>query len=1041
MCTNQPPPAPGPAPEPKSREECWDIWRGNLHDPTNYRRNDARYIPGAREIQWAAWQKNPYTSFMEKQSGLAPVYQFPGRADIDQAEYLLSAILSKSWKENFKYVGGKLSEDPRFVVVERYKNKPIEDAFPDPFKDIDISLPCVQQAGGAPTPNRFPWRFNYDPKPEVYFNSCYPESPPDSPPDCSPRWYNLPADQNALSYNTQPHYCPNVEKIIEPSHPFSPRHLMTGMTDRDYSQRTSIKMDRKIRALNLCDDHIVGYTDYNVDLISQGGFSKVTPKPFDDMSRYRSAIPTVQCGIVPVDVLEFRKDAFENCIMQRINFNRNVFTYLHLILEDEGPLAASYDRFGQRNISRFNPPCKTRYWETDSVTSGDGEIGCPVRMSIQQCCSILTKDVVPANILKMRTCEGLIQARRNDAMLQSDKYLNGIRKVMRNGMEVEEPDPRTHITMISATHPTTMYDPLLGLKSYGVSMGNETLAKHLTAKLNEITCKGTEPNEYRFENWFPQHVNQELPNPAPIAGACASNLPYRECLHGKKIGSHMPYMRWWDTGASAGNGYIGGNPMNTLGTYDVIVGVGREGREKDAASETEKLYKKLDAPNEVTARVKSEQDSQIGRVGGWSELKAHQMWTIRRNNLSCIGRYEKMFKIGSAENFVLSKAGSGYTSRIGEQWPWPLGWRGYITTPQTGEKFPNFGSTSSLREIKGLDNALPGDIIVYQPRRYPKKPPSSIPASHALGPGEGTPYGLPQIYFVTDIGGYARESGRKYGREGDMPANFDFDEGLFRIGSSGSGGTKLYPTRVYVRSWDQGKFPSATGMSISWGMGPEKTIYRSAVPESYRRDICARTMRALTDHIDTVEEQNRMDYYCRDNMNKEELDEAKCMYEKCQPSCLDSDYSACVLPNGSLDWDQVTIYRPDMDVRECRNPGVAIDSDPPLDLSATYKWESSWTRGSSGEFKLKAPESRVIYQARTRKVPTNLWAWCVNAGFDPPSHFSLEYKGAMTGAITDTTICAPLPYMKDENGKHVEGTGCSTRPGEQHFFFPVSLIR
>ncbi|MFN9114739.1 MAG: hypothetical protein ACK5XN_32150, partial [Bacteroidota bacterium] len=407
----------------------------------------------------------------------------------------------------------------------------------------------------------------------------------------------------------------------------------------------------------------------------------------------------------------------------------------------------------------------------------------------------------------------------------------------------------------------------------------------------------------------------------------------------------------------------------------------------------------------------------------------------RRNNLSCIGRYEKMFKIGSAENFVLSKAGSGYTSRIGEQWPWPLGWRGYITTPQTGEKFPNFGSTSSLREIKGLDNALPGDIIVYQPRRYPRTP---VSPSAAL---VGTPYGLPQIYFVTDIGGYRDRQGNPVqGNLSDEP-NFDFTTGKFRLSPTGASGEKLSPTRVYVRSWDQGKFPSATGMSISWGMGPEKTIYRSAAPESYRRDICTRTMRALTDLVDKPEDQRNMNFTCRDNISSAMLNLDACMENNCQPSCLDSDYSACVLPNGSLDWDQVTIYRPDMDVRECRNPGVAIDSDPPLDLSATYKWESSWTRGSSGEFKLKAPESRVIYQARTRKVPTNLWAWCVNAGYDPPSHFSLEYKGAMTGAITDTTICAPLPYMKDENGKHVEGTGCSTRPGEQHFFFPVSLIR
>ncbi|MDX2113300.1 MAG: hypothetical protein SFW63_06175 [Alphaproteobacteria bacterium] len=1044
---------PDQLPKPQTREACWDVWRGDLHDQANSRRDDPMYIPGAREIQWAAWNKKPYTSFMEKQSGLAPVYSFPGRADMDQAEYLLSEVLSESWNANFK-PDGMLAGTP-FTIVEKYKNpqgtlQEIDKVFPNPFKDVQIPLPCIQAGGTLPPATSHPIE-PADLRRPRQFNTCEPDEPsPDTPAECVVRFFTIRSDETHISRNTGPHYCPNVEKILEPSHPFSPRHSIVTegfKTDRDYSELTSTQVARRIPSRNECPDRIAGYTDYRVDQITQRG-SLQTPKRHSDMNRYRAAMPTVQCGIVPVDILSFRERAFRSCIMQRINWNFNVFMYYLAILDDSAPVGTSYDRFGRRIPGTFNPPCKTRYWETDAVTptAEDGAednmnnfAGCPVRMSIQQCCNIITKDVVPANILKIRTCEGLIQKRRENEKLQKAHYLNGKRRVFRDGAWVDLDDPRTHLTMASPIQPVEFYDPLLGMKSRHIAVigAGETIAKHITTKLNEITCDGTEPTQYRFENWFPQHINQEMPNPSPQPDECKDDnwLPDRSCLHGKKIGSHLPYMRWWDTGASAGNAYIGGSPVNTLGTYDVIVGVGREGREKVAAKQTEELYEKLGSSSEVKNRVKQEQTSQVSRIGGWSELKAHQMWTIRRNNLSCIGRYEKMFKLGSAENFVLSKAGSGYTSRVGEQWPWPLGWRGYVTATDEQDKFPNFGSTGSVREIKGLDNALPGDIIVYQPRRYPANT-----VIRSTSPAQ--PYGMPQIYFVTDIGGFRKESGELI--QDSQESYFDYQSAKFRLSSSNAGGEEIYPTKVFVRSWDQGKFPSATGMSIYWGMGIERTIYRSAVPENYRNDICDKTMRALTDFVVyDSNDRKKMPSYCRDNMNKEELDKEKCVTENCQPSCLDSSYSACVLPNGSLDWDAVTIYRPDTDVRQCPNPGITMPtiSDVTLDLSKTYQWKAQWETGPSGEIKLEPPKPEVIYQSRTEKVPTNLWSWCVNAGYDPPSHFSLEYKGAMTGAITDTTICAPLPHMKDATGLVIPNTGCSTRPGEQHFFFPKSLIR
>jgi hypothetical protein len=363
------------------------------------------------------------------------------------------------------------------------------------------------------------------------------------------------------------------------------------------------------------------------------------------------------------------------------------------------------------------------------------------------------------------------------------------------------------------------------------------------------------------------------------------------------------------------------------------------------------------------------------------------------------------------------------------------------------DTFPNFGG-SAPSTITGLDNALPGDIIVYQPRRY------------AVNSSVGVPYGLPQIFYVTDIGGYATAGDVML--PDDAVVYFDYNIGKFRRGNYGSGGPVVYPTRVFVQSWDQGKFPTSTGLSISWGMGPEKTIYKSSAPENYRRDICRdapdvnsnwqnkpdQRIRALTDLVPQGTQPISMQRYCRDNMNKAALNSSTCLTRNCQPSCLDSDYSACVLPNGAIDWNLVKVYRPSTNVRACTDSNVVSTLIPPipspLNINTTYNWQQTWQTAAStasGDVRLNLPDETVIYQARTQLVPTNFWSWCVNAGYDPPHHFVTEYKGAMTGAITDTTMCAPLPYARGRADGLARDSGCSSRPDEIHFPFPKSQIR
>jgi hypothetical protein len=285
-------------------------------------------------------------------------------------------------------------------------------------------------------------------------------------------------------------------------------------------------------------------------------------------------------------------------------------------------------------------------------------------------------------------------------------------------------------------------------------------------------------------------------------------------------GSHMPYMRWWDTGTSAGNPNHGGSFINTLGSYDVIVGVGREERNYEEAKDTT-----VKAHLDVDAQPLT-QKSQIGRIDGWDGIKGHQMWATRTKNMTCIARTEKLFKPYSAEEFVLAKAGAQYETKTqniatdikpkngdasGQTYPWPLGWRGYVNSPDADNSF----KTNAM----GLDNATKGDIIIFDLN------------------------GMKQIAFVTDANPL-------------------------------SGGGNSY---VRIESWDQGKFPTAAGVTIASGNVSTRTIYRDAVPPDYRNSL---TM------TNAAKSGN-------------------------QPSCEDPNYTACVLPNGG--WNSVKIYRPRSD--------------------------------------------------------------------------------------------------------------------------------
>ncbi len=301
----------------------------------------------------------------------------------------------------------------------------------------------------------------------------------------------------------------------------------------------------------------------------------------------------------------------------------------------------------------------------------------------------------------------------------------------------------------------------------------------------------------------------------------------------------------------------------------------------------------------ITVPLKAQQSltttSKMGRLGGWTELKAHQMWTTRRSNLACIGRYEKLFKPGGQEDFVLGKAGANYVSKDGKQWSWPLAWRGYVGDPNND--FERHAAAT------GLDNAQRGDIIIY-----------------SIG-------GFKRIAYVTG----ANQSDPKY---------------------------------VQIQSWDNGKFPTSAGSGISWGMGTDRTIYKDSVPEDSRY---------LT--ITTID--NKTKIKTTVSTLVKDTDASKVAKIGENPSCVDPNFSACVLGgDGNSTWDDVIIYRPSEDTERLRCP--------------------------------MADYSQKAVNVQTMEKSTNSFAYCVNAGFDPPADYAIgNYKGAGAGAISDATLCGP----------------------------------
>ena len=304
------------------------------------------------------------------------------------------------------------------------------------------------------------------------------------------------------------------------------------------------------------------------------------------------------------------------------------------------------------------------------------------------------------------------------------------------------------------------------------------------------------------------------------------------------FGNHRPYMRWWDTGAEAG-GTNRSEPdlYSKEGSDDAIIGVGTE-------KQSCKYGGNGGGANPITS---------------WAELKLYQARVFRDYNLNCLGSYEKLYKWGGSEEFVLARAGGEYSQRVAKgtyfttvNRQFPLGWRGYISDPDVNSRFPNMFSTDKVAGAMvngGLDEAQAGDIIMYDPDLF------------AAGAKR-----LPLLAYVTQANNKASYREKPVG------------------GAPGAQRTVQGLEYVKVMDYNHGKFPDVCGVTDNWGIGQERTIYKTALPGE----------------IETLFLKREQD--ANNNATKEHIPTR---------TCEDSDMGYCIEPL----WSRIKIYRPIKDVR------------------------------------------------------------------------------------------------------------------------------
>jgi hypothetical protein len=576
------------------------------------------------------------------------------------------------------------------------------------------------------------------------------------------------------------------EEILDPSHPFSPRwHFHAN--DRDYFSVWG-----------------AGYSKNTTDNVYCAGDAKENK--------------------IPVDILEFRRKRIEqgenmlyDGMWQRVMFNDLCYKNAGLmknpcftlvtkwkgvlpIPKKKGlPCWACFDLKGKTD----NPPCATRYnQEKDKL-----------------------KMVSFAKYLPSGTIPGTIPLVENHAYLgrftpvnADPKYLAGLQAgYLIQGKLLQEKEPLCGTVR-------------MGCKA-ACSIANLP-AKTTAAKLcSDLRRPYPTMNKLKMRFHKQGDPRDELPSGVP------EGLTHKDYFK-----NHMPYPLRWDTGTQItettlsklpATGTIEQPPMDTLGQYTAVVGVGREAilEYPDNPEDDPKLLRKDErcliggwGDNVSVGNIEVKTPDP---VASWTELKLYQLRTMRTYHQVCLGRYDKLFKIGGTEDHALALAGgtyyeinksceispnaintasgtstpemepnpidnSAYNQSIRELYDqsvpvrklhrnWPRAWRGYISDPgsvSASHTFPRFGGGGG-NIVKGMNKAKPGDIILMPEGSSKDK------------------RGLARLAYVNRV-------------------------------SLGPDCNKKGGCFVNVLERDFGKFPDICGNTDAWGIEANRNLYKPA---------------------------------------------------------------------------------------------------------------------------------------------------------------------------------------------------------------------
>ncbi len=365
------------------------------------------------------------------------------------------------------------------------------------------------------------------------------------------------------------------ERIWDPTHPYSPRWDFRG-TDRLFS-----------------------------------ALARLSEPPVTGMG-YTSSTSTciVRCAAVPVDILSFRLLAFSACIGCRINQNAAAFWVqtIYMMSDVEVSLyGVSVTCVGVQQDRAVENSLKNRVlgpltgWigqiAIPGVTHGrlDDNAGETIRLNLWG-----IRITIPTQIAG--GCHYYIAP----PMFQKSNNHNTAVRMMIDNHDGPQRNNYDSLWPICST----MYDfkdSLLNVASCAmctIISGDSDVfngirnccddVAHAVAPINTLKIRNTRfnpglvptPEGYSFKEYWSFRDDTRVSPYSPASDESVLQTTDDDGNTGDYISSHMPYMRWWDTGTAAGggtnwNGINDYNPDLDCGRYDTIVGVGTEDWEGD----------------------------------------------------------------------------------------------------------------------------------------------------------------------------------------------------------------------------------------------------------------------------------------------------------------------------------------------------------------------------------------------------------------------------------------------------------------------------